>query len=330
MILEHIAMAYLLFPGRHILNTSFQEKYLWEVLRLPVKELNISNGEKLPPGESITSIIFAITSANQSNSRYNPVPFSTRVVSIDRFARPYKETMGISYRIVGVPHFNPSGRFAEYLLKEVQETEGIRLHPGNTIVLSSTPSVIQMFQESGFGILSAEYDLKLKQYKAETPNEVIRQIVTAGRNWQKRPGLATKVSNATASVWGDFPRVIETILRIWNDPLLTDSGSLTKERNYSTYASGMNHGALMEVKYKDIRGAVLPGKIVDEGCADGALIVRLAVDFPDSDLIGIEITSEFMARCEERLRAGEFGGTYVHFHQRNLLDPIIELQLNHS
>ena len=114
------------------------------------------------------------------------------------------------------------------------------------------------------------------------------------------------------------------IRRIWRDPLLTESGSLTSDRNYSTYAIGMGQTDLINLKYKDIKDAILPGKIVDEGCADGSLITQLVKDFPDSDIVGIEITTEFMARCLERKRAGEFGGTFVHFHQRNLLEPIFE------
>ena len=317
-------MAYLLFPGRHILNTSFQEKYLWEILRLPIKKLEIVGNSKLSPDEQITAVIFAVTSANQSHSRYNPVPFVTRAIGIDRFARPYKETLGISYSIVGIPHFDPSNSFASHLLKEVHESEGLLLNPENTIVLSSTPAVIKMFQDLGYGILTAEYDLVPEQYKAETPAEVLKLVVAAGETWQNDQALLSKLAKSTISLWHDFPLALKTIFRIWADPLLTDSGSLTKERNYSTYASGMNHGALMDVKYNDIKSAVLSGKVVDEGCADGALVVRLAADFPDSDIIGIEITSEFLARCEERLRAGEFGGTYVHFHQRNLINPIFE------
>ena len=64
----------------------------------------------------------------------------------------------------------------------------------------------------------------------------------------------------------------------------------------------------------------------DSGLADeaSALLVPIARDFPDSDLVGIEITGEFMARCIERQRAMEFGGTYVHFHQRNITEPVFE------
>ena len=95
-------------------------------------------------------------------------------------------------------------------------------------------------------------------------------------------------------------------------------------RNYSTYAQGMGHQAILDLKYRDIKDAIVGGKIADEGCADGALLVPIARDFPDADLIGIEITGEFMARCRERLRAGEYGGTYVHFHQRNITEPLFE------
>ena len=86
----------------------------------------------------------------------------------------------------------------------------------------------------------------------------------------------------------------------------------------------MSKPAVIDYKYDDIKNAVVSGRIVDEGCADGALMVKLAKDFPDSDIIGVDLVGEFIARCKERQRAGEFGGTFVHFYQRNLLNPIFE------
>jgi tRNA G46 methylase TrmB len=62
----------------------------------------------------------------------------------------------------------------------------------------------------------------------------------------------------------------------------------------------------------------------DQGCADGALLAEVSHDFPDSDLFGIDLSSEFASRFQERQRAGEFGGAYVHFFHRNLLDRIFE------
>ena len=78
----------------------------------------------------------------------------------------------------------------------------------------------------------------------------------------------------------------------------------------------------MDIKFNDIKDAVVEGKIADEGCADGALMVRLAETFPDSDIIGIDITGEFISRVEERQRAGEFKKSFVYVYQRNLLQPV--------
>src|SRR6202012_4929641 len=92
----------------------------------------------------------------------------------------------------------------------------------------------------------------------------------------------------------------------YQDPLTNQEGSLTATRNYSTYARGMNE--IIRFKYLDIRDALKPGRIVDEGCADGAPLAEISRDFPDSDLFGIDLSAEFAGRFNERQRAGEFGG----------------------
>ena len=176
----------------------------------------------------------------------------------------------------------------------------------------------------GFAILTAEYDLISKKYKVDTPVDVIKKIVDKGQDWLSDKEIKNKIAKSSLDIWEDFSDIPKTVFRLWNDPLLTDSGSLTLDRDYSSYAYGMNNDALMDLKYKDIKDVIKQGKIVDEGCADAALLVRLARDFPDSDLIGIELTTEFTARCKERQRAGEFGGTFVHFHQRNLLEKVFQ------
>ena len=317
-------MAFLLFPVRHLLNTTFQKKYLDRILSLSVGEMDILGPKNLNGKDKIDEIIFAVTSANQANSRYNPVPFWARVVAIDRFARALKDHFGISYRIIGVPHYPPSNHYVDTLLKEICENtyDRLTLTPKNTLVLCSTPSLIDMYVALGFSILPAEYDHENKKFIALTPVDIVRQFSESKKD--SLDALTNLASDASIEAWKDFPEIPEMIRRIWRDPLLTESGSLTSERNYSTYAVGMGHIELIKLKYQDIKDAILPGKIVDEGCADGALITELAKDFPDSDIVGIEITSEFMARCLERQRAGEFGGTFVHFHQRNLFDPIFE------
>lgn len=305
---------YLFFPGRHLLTTKFQEEYLWKIL----KENEINN--------KITDIIFAVTSSNQENSRYNPLAFYLRALGLDRFSREFSEKLGVKNYIVPIPHLQNSTKFEEYILKETHEHSNglLNLNPSNTLVLCSTVNIIERFEKLGFRILPAEFDRNTKKYIAKTPIEILKKVVEVGDDWLTNKEILDELSDATKKLWQDYPEIPDKIMRIWKDPLLTESGSLTETRDYSSYAYGMGKGDVIDYKYNDMSNFILPGKIADEGCADGSLIIRLAKDYPDSDIIGIEITSEFIARCKERQRAGEFGGTFVHVHQRNLMNKIFE------
>ena len=316
-------MSTLLFPGRHLVNTAFQARYLEGILHAPQDALSFLGPPPpagLPPADAI---IFAITSANQQHTRYSPVPFHVRAIGVDRFARALEQTSAFSYRIVGIPHYRPTPRFAEFLLKEIEEqTEGrLRLTPLNCVVVSCTPEVQAQYRRLGFAILPAESGA---QPKPPTPHDLIQRLVASGEQWAADPQLQRDLAPTTFDLWQDFPDVPRRVLRLWRDPLLNDDGGLTAERDYAAYAYGMSNREIIRVKFDDIRAVLLPGKIVDEGCADGALLAEIAVEFPDSDLIGIEITGEFLARAQERQRAGGFGGSYVHFHQRNITQPVFE------
>src|SRR5579872_1085582 len=130
-------MSYLLFPGRHLINTTFQERYLNRVLSEPPGSLPgfIGGSSKLP--DSPKEIIFAITSANQDNSRFNPVPFHIRAVGVDRFARQLQPQVAFGYRIFGIPHYGHTRNFASFTLKEMafQSEQTIKLSPENCLVL---------------------------------------------------------------------------------------------------------------------------------------------------------------------------------------------------
>lgn len=325
-------MTILLFPGRHLLQTTFQEQYLRAVVQTPLAGLNFLPGPLLQVTTPIDTVVFAITSANHQFTRYNPIPFHIRAIGVDRFASDFSTDFSISYRIFGIPHYAPSPRFATTLLKEIAEqTEGdLTLTPHNTVVLTSTMPIAAMFQELGFAILPAEAGVmsatanQSDNSQPATPQPLLAEIMAAGEKWHEQPRLRAEVSPTTIALWRDFPEVPRRVMRLWDDPLLTDDGSLTATRNYSTYAQAMGNEAIIDLKYGDIKQHIVPGRIVDEGCADGALLVRAAADFPDSDLIGIEITGELISRCLERQRAGEFGEAFVHFHQRNITTPIFQ------
>ncbi len=317
-------MSYVLFPGRHLLNTAFQGRYLTGILQMPPERLLFLDGRPPANTEPIDQVIFAITSANQEHSRYNPIPFHVRAIGVDRFARTLELTLGIRYRIMGIPHYRPTPRFARYTLQEIAEqSEGnLELTPENCVVLCSTEALIAQYRELGFAILPAE--LGEPEPVPRTPMLLVQHFVAVGEKWRHDPALRSELAPATFDLWQDFPDIPRRVLRLWRDPLLNEAGSLTNDRDYGVYALGMSNQEIISVKYADIKETLLPGKIVDEGCADGALLTMVARDFPDSDLIGIEITGEFMARARERQRAGHFGGSFVHFHQRNILHEIFE------
>jgi len=114
-------MSYLLFPGRHLVNTTFQEQYLKRVLsQAPASLPGFLPGRKILE-ESPAEILFAITSANQENSRFNPIPFHIRAVGVDRFARQVQANLPFRHRIFGIPHYGHTKNFAAFTIKEIAE-----------------------------------------------------------------------------------------------------------------------------------------------------------------------------------------------------------------
>lgn len=315
-------MSYLLFPGRHLVNTVFQERYLKRVLAEPPDSLPGFIAGRVTLKNSPTEMIFAITSANQENSRFNPIPFHIRAVGVDRFARQLQKLAPFGYRLFGIPHYGHTKNFATFTIKEIayQSAQTIKLSPENCLVLCSTPEVMRLYQKLGFAIIPAERG-EPKPVPA-TPIEIVREIGEHGDSWRSRKLVKAQLAASHASLFEDFKEVPKRISRLYQDPLTNQEGSLTKTRNYSSYARGMNE--IIHLKYLDIRDAIKPGRIVDEGCADGALLAEISHDFPDSDLFGIDLSAEFAGRFHERQRAGEFGGAYVHFFHRNLFDHIFE------
>lgn len=315
-------MSYLLFPGRHLVNTRFQQDYLKRVLSTPPAKLPgfIAGRRELsgPP----TEIIFAITSANQENSRFNPIPFHVRAMGVDRFARDLRQNTKFRFRVFGIPHYGHTRNFAVFTVKEIayQSEQFIKLTPDNCLVLCSTPEVMKLYQELGFAIAPAEAAEPAP--KPVTPIEIIREIGSSSRDWAAGALVTGNLTASHRSLFEDLPEVPQRIARLYQDPLTNQEGSLTEARNYSTYARGMNE--IIRLKYLDIRDGIKSGRIVDEGCADGALLAEISHDFPDADLFGIDLSAEFAGRFHERQRAGEFGGAYVHFFHRNLLDRIFE------
>ena len=262
-------MSFIIFPGRHLLNTRFQASYLQHVLSRPVQQLEWQDGRSPPFDDPFSQVILAVTSANQANSRYNPIPFYARAIGVDRFARDLQRVRPFRYRIIGIPHYAPTERFASHLLKEIEyQTEGnLRLTPDNCAVLCSTIGVTTLFAALGFSILPAEAGPAAGPVQAATPIQLLQQIVSQGEGWPKGPSIAEAMAPATRQLWLDFPDIPRRVLRLWRDPLLNIDGDLTGSRDYSSYASLMSNGEIIALKFADIRALIVPARSSMKGVA---------------------------------------------------------------
>lgn len=271
-------------------------------------------------------VIFAVTSANHANSRYNPVPFHYRAIGIDLFARTVLAPLGARWSIVPIPHMPPTDRFALRVIAYARMEYGVGsdISPENTLVLCSTFPLIAQFRTAGYEVATAEYDESAGGYKAPTPQSILSEHAAHMSQWCETEEFRSVVSQSTSDLWHTYPKIARKIERLWNESLLTEHGDITETRDYGTYSFSMSRSDVIDRKYEDIKAGIVPGVIVDEGCADGALLTKVAKEFPDSDLVGIEITREFLAEAHERQRRGEFGSSFVSFHQRNLARKIFD------
>lgn len=307
-------MKYLLFHGRHVLHTAFQEKALSELVR------ELQAGE----GNEQLEVVFAVTSSNHANSRYNPVPFHYRAIGVDRFAQRVLEPLGASWDIVAIPHMPPTDQFVKRVISYVHAELEHEISPENAIVLCSTPPLITQFRELGYDVRTAEFDESAGTFAHKAPPQILTEYAQSLATWETDEVLLSELSPATIALWKTYPAIPQEIVRLWNETLLTEGGDITETRDYGTYTFSMSRSEVIDRKYEDIKEGIVPGVIVDEGCADGALLVRIAQDFTDSDLIGIEITREYMAQAHERQRRGDFGNSFVFFYQRNLSAPVFD------
>ncbi|MFH1401160.1 MAG: class I SAM-dependent methyltransferase [Nanoarchaeota archaeon] len=317
-------MATLLVPGRHILTTRFQDEYLRWLLSGPVAPIDLLHPNGAAPTE-VDTIIFALTSANHPITKYNPFPASVRRQGLERFVAPLAGQYLVRPVIVDIPHFDPTPSFAERTLEYIADrTEGeFTLSPQDTIVLCSTPAVLDLYQRLGFAIAPAELEsVDQASYRALTPAQVFAKVIEAGDDWRKDRVVVGLLSQATLSLWRDEPWHLNQARRIFTETLVDDEGGLTDSRDYDVYAYAMGKAEVIDYKYEDIRPHLRSGVIVDEGCADGALLQRIARDFPDADLYGVDISAEMIVRVNERLRRGAFGESHVDFKQGNILRPL--------
>ena len=299
---------HILFPGRHHLLTQFQFDYLTEQID------HHANSD-----QPIKSVIFAVTSANHSQTRRNPLPLYLRAMAIQEFA----SELSVPGYVFHIDDVGVMKNFAGYTVKRIRSQSNNRLHltPQNTLVLCSTPSVIRMYRHNGFDILPAELinDEKPYHYQSALPWEVVESITGETTDL----GLyQEKAHCATQALWDRY-QLIDNIRMLFQDRMLGDDGDLTETRDYNSYVRQMDEN--IDFKFNETGPFIQPGRIGDIGCAVGSWI-RKATEQPllaESDFFGVEVSRHLFDICEHRKSIGEFSNPCVFFTKRNAVAGLV-------
>lgn len=305
---------YVLIPGRHHVLTGFQFDYLRALL--DAGSATDVDGEQVLFADEVTAV-WAVTSANHGSTRRNPVAGHRREAAIELFHADLG-VEGMTFLIDDLP---TTPRFADHILKdiEVQSNGQTRMTPANCAVATSTPTVIEMFEELGFRVLPLELAGRdTDAYRAPRAWDVLLRIVAAGSQWRSDPDYCALAHHSTRRVFERYG-LGDQIVAVHADPVVGDEGDLTDTRDYQTYVRSFEEGASR--KYALARDLVQPGRIVDVGCATGAILKLMAEDdrLRESDLYGIEVARPLYEICQHRKSLGEFANANTFFYHRNVL-----------
>ena len=318
---------YILVPGRHHLFTTFQWDELTRIVSGQVADVD---GVTNPDDQAV--IVVAITSANHSNTRRNPVPVELRA------AQAHMAAAQSDLHCVTVPvdDAGSSDRFAQHIVASVAAEEAVcdehgrpvQLTPSNCVVACSTPAVARQFAAQRFSIFPMEH-----RSSPLVGPLVGNDLWSTLRPWQ----LVEAVNGANGSLEAEMftDHVHPASRRIWEqhhlgkrvtalfaDPIVGADSDLTMGRDYFTYMESFDRGA--ERKWALLEPHAEPGRIVDVGCATGAMMA-LAGETPrlaESDLIGIELSRALYDECMHRRRMGAFRNENTFFYHRNAMEHL--------
>jgi hypothetical protein len=304
---------YILFPGRHQLLTNFQFSYLHDLIYNGLTNSTDIHGNHLQVNNKVTAIVYAVTSANHSNTRRNPLPFYLRALALQEFSRE----LPVPAYIYGVDDVGDLPGFASYTLKRVQhESEGsFALTPSNTLVVCSTP-VLSMYEQLGFQILPCELtDRKTWSHQSLLPWDIVEKIA-ASDSWSTEREILSHIHPSSRELWEKY-HLGEKVNLLFRDKMISDDGDITTTRDYNTYVRQMDE--IAGLKFDETAPYIKPGRIGDIGCAVGSWIKLACHDdrFRESDFYGIEVARHLFDVCQQRKHNGEFVNPFVFFSQRN-------------
>ena len=225
----------------------------------------------------VTELICVVTSADHVGTRRNPLDHETRIGLI----RPELERIACPHHIVEVRDIPDDAAWVAHIERQLAAV-GIKLSPSDTLVHSANHSVQGLFAAAGYAVASAVIT-------GPTPHELLQRIVE-GKPWRD---LA---SGPTRALF-DQPAMLDKLRAIFADTLRTEDGELGHQRDFDSYGAQMD--ASLRCKLDDLLPWIRPGLVVDKGCGTGKLLVELSRKFPQSTLVGVDLSREFLRRCDQ-------------------------------
>lgn len=231
---------------------------------------------------NVERIVCVLTSADHAGTRRNPLDAATR----EAMLKPALARATKPFDLVHVPDVPESDAWVAHVVATVKAKTGLALTPTNTTVASANRDVDALFSQAGFQV-------EAPAVQGLTPHELVQRIAD-GRAWQDDASPETK------EVFGR-PGMAEKLKAIFGQRLLNDDGELGHARDFLSYGAQMD--ASLRQKLEDLVRWVKPGCIVDKGCGTGKLLVELSRLFPQSKLVGVDLSREFLRLCDENTYA---------------------------
>lgn len=224
-------------------------------------------------------VFFAICGAGQPTSRRYPLSVDERFEIVQSFAKKHVRYHEI-FKVADVPD-----RWVEHLQDEISKASAgrSRIDPSTTYVLTANLEVKDAFDAAGYTAIQFEF-------VGASPTELIG-AVTSGRSW------LSLANDGTTAVFQKY-KLDERIRKLYSDISLTDEGELSHNRDFAVYSKGME--ATLALKVQDLFPHVKPGKIVDKGCGTGSLLLELSKAFPESQVVGMDLSRELLRLADGR------------------------------
>ncbi|MBL8911725.1 MAG: methyltransferase domain-containing protein [Archangium sp.] len=232
----------------------------------------------------VDRLICVMTSANHAATRRNPLEASVR----EQMLKPALARSGKRFDVVRIDDIADSAQWVEHVAAQVEKQLGFKLGASDTDVYSANRDVDALFQARGFRVIAQEV-------KGLTPHELVQRIAD-GKSWKDEASPETRAVYERADV-------AAKVKDIFRQTLLNDDGELGHLRDFLSYGAMMD--ASLVQKLQDFLPHIKPGCIVDKGCGTGKLMVELSRLFPNSAIVGVDLSREFLRLCDENHYATE-------------------------